>query len=295
MKLSVLLAISFLPLSGWDKCSFVQKNPSLSSMQSEFSHLNLKNRVERFLSFLSDGKYKVVFLGMKEYPNLLSQMENPPFRLCYRGSLPVSDEPLVSLCGTRFPDLCAGQASYAFALEAGSNGVGIVTSHSRGIDRAALYACNDAHAKAYVCCDCGLSSPRIQNNELLEKVNLISPFEPDDAALKYRCLSRNVLTAGLSPHLIVIQAPEKSGALNCATNALDLGRDVYVHATGIRDRTVNEGSIRLYQEGAIAVEGYDQLARYIHFPCGNTVHATHDERSLYRYGNTWYSLSYDDQ
>ena len=295
MKLSQLLAISFLPLSGWEKLSLVQNNPACIKIQHQYPTLDINRRVKRFLAFLAEGKYHVVFLGMKGYPSLLAQMDNPPFRLCCKGSFPSPDEQLLSLCGTRHPDLNAGQASYAFALEAGANGVGIVTSHSSGIDRAALYACRDACFKAYVCCDCGLLSARIKNNELLDGLNLISPFEPTDEALRNRCLSRNVLTAALSPILVVMQAPEKSGALHCAGIALDLGKDVYVHATGIRRKRVNQGTLRLHQEGALVIDGYEELAKEIGYPRGKTLRETGDAHALYRYGNTWYSFNYGDQ
>ena len=123
---------------------------------------------------------------------------------------------MISVCGTRKADLAGESASYELALEAGANHVSIVTTHSQGIDRAALYAASDGCSPAFVTCDCGLDTPRIVNNHLLGGMNLISPFEPDDEALRFRCLSRNVLTAALSPLLVVVQAPQRSGSLHCA-------------------------------------------------------------------------------
>ena len=317
MKLSVLLAISHLPLTGPEMLALARQNPTAREVQKRFPNHWDPKRVERMQKFLShtsstnntsnspinnanreqaEHTNGVVFLGMKGYPPLLAVEENPPFRLFYRGRLPQHDEPLLSICGTRKADLAGESASYALALEAGANHVSIVTTHSQGIDRAALYAASDAHAPAFVTCDCGLDTPRIVNNHLLRGMNLISPFEPDDVALRFRCLSRNVLTAALSPLLVVVQAPQRSGSLHCAGLALDMGREVVVHHSGLRKHPWCLGTRQLAEEGCPVVGAYAEIASFLGYPkerraileSGNTG----GNAVLYRYGNSCYSLCY---
>jgi DNA processing protein len=293
MKLSELLALSMLPLRSRDLLALAIQHPSVEDLQVRYPFLSLKARVDSFRLFLAKSDAKVCFLGMEEYPFLLAGEDNPPFRLCYRGTLPKEGEPLVSLCGTRYPDTLGSEASYAFSLEACLNKVSIVTSHSRGIDRSALYGALSAGSPAYVCCDCGLATKRITENDQLSGMNLISPFEPYAPASRYRCLSRNYLTTALSPSLVVLQAPKKSGALACASVALDLGREVFVHETGLRNLEVNEGTLSLAFDGCTSLEGYREFARGMGYPCSTNLVECKEKGALYRYGNSCYSLRYE--
>lgn len=305
MKLSLLLAISLLPLTGKQMLALARQDPTAREIRKMFPNHWYPSRVERMQRSLSHadtsnfttttnkaGNTKsVVFLGMKEYPPLLAEEENPPFRLFYRGRLPHQDEKLLSICGTRKADLRGESASYELALEALSNQVAIVTSHSQGIDRAALYAASDGHFPAFVTCDCGLDSPRIVQNRLLGGMNLLSAFEPDDDALRFRCLSRNVLTAALSPLLVVVQAPLPSGALHCASLALDMGRTVVVHHSGLRDYPWCRGTRQLAQDGCPVVEGYPEIACFLGYQKTRRAIPPTGNGPLYRYGNSCYSLT----
>lgn len=293
MKLSILLAISMLPLHSREMLALAHQGPDLDSLQSNYPALNLRKRVDRFRLFLDHADADVIFLGMEGYPSLLGKEDNPPFRLCYQGMLPGERESLVSVCGTRYPDTLGTEASYAFSLEAGLNGTHLVTSHSRGIDKAALYGAREAGLPAYVCCDCGLSTRRITENRLLAGCNLISPFEPDDTASRWRCLSRNYLTCAFSPALVVFQAPKKSGALACSSVALDIGREVFVHQTGLRKLEVNEGTIRLSGEGCPSIAGYRDFATEMGLARDRFIVPCEERNALYRYGNTCYSLNHE--
>lgn len=299
MKLSLLLAISLLPLTGTEMLALARQNPTSLEVRKRFPQHWHPSRVARMQGFLSkknstlsNDKNHVVFLGMQDYPPLLAAEENPPFRLLYRGRLPKKGERLISICGTRKADLAGEQASYALALEAGANRVSVVTSHSQGIDRAALYAISDGRFPGFVTCDCGLDTPRILNNRVLDGMNLISAFEPDDAPLRFRCLSRNVLTAALSPLLVVVQAPLRSGALHCASLGLDMGREVVVHQGGVRHYPWCAGTRLLAEEGAPVVNGYSEIATFLGYPQERRAIVPNHEGPLYRYGNSCYSLSH---
>lgn len=293
MRLSLLLAISLLPLSGGEMLALARQNPTSEEIRRRFPQHWKPSRVDRMKAFLSDANNNhVVFLGMEGYPSLLAEEDNPPFRLFYRGRLPKDNEPMLSICGTRKADLRGESSSYALSLEAGSNGVSVVCSHSQGIDRAALYATLDGKFTAFVPCDCGLDTPRILGNRNLKAMNLISAFEPDDAPLRYRCLSRNVLTAALSPLLVVVEAPLCSGALHCAGLALDMGRAVVVHHSGLRELPWCGGTRLLAEDGCPVVSSYSEIASFLGYAQTRKVIPAANDRVLYRYGNSCYSLSH---
>ncbi|MDD3058137.1 MAG: DNA-processing protein DprA [Sphaerochaeta sp.] len=291
MKLSVLLAISLLRLSTAEKLHLVRQDPSLPSLLRRLG--NDRTRLHRMLSFLSDGKAKACFFGMSCYPATLAQLENPPFRLLYTGELPQPSDHLLTLCGTRYPDGLGSRLSYAFALEASANGCALVTSNSRGSDRAALYACLDLGTPGYVVCDAGLATKRIQANSLLTYANVISPFEPDDQAIPFRCLARNVVSTALGLVTVVLQAPLHSGALACATAALDAGRDVYVHEQALQSPTLGEGGLALVGMGCPTFSCYAELACSLDWSSSVQLRQTSSSDALYRFGSAWYSLEYD--
>ncbi|MDY0289475.1 MAG: DNA-processing protein DprA [Sphaerochaeta sp.] len=300
MKLSLLLAISLLPLTGPAMLALARQDPSKEVLMRTFPQHWHPGRVARMLSFLSQADSSghatdngVVFLGMEGYPPLLAAEENPPFRLLYRGRLPAQGEPMISVCGTRKADLQGESCSYALALEAAANKVSVVTSHSSGIDRSALYGASDGRGSVFVTCDCGLDTPRIRGNRLLGGMNLISAFEPDDAPLRYRCLSRNVLTAALSPLLVVVQAPQRSGSLHCASLGLDMGREVVVHQSGLRPLPWCEGTRALAQDGCPVVDGYPEIAAFLGYGQTKKVTPATGNGPLYRYGNSCYSICHE--
>lgn len=283
MKLSNLLSISQLSLKTEEKLVLAYSHPS----PAELASLGASPRkTERMLSFLAKTGVKVVFYGMELYPKPFYQLENPPFRLMYTNQLPQDTEQVLSVCGTRYCDGLACQRAYEFGLEAGANGTLLVVSNSRGIDRSTLYALNDSKQRALVVCDCGLAVKRITENALLASFCLVSPYEPDDEALPFRCLSRNVLSTALGEATVVVQAPLKSGALHCATCALDVGRDVYVHRVGTRPGNLNAGSRSLEEMGCECVDGYAGIASLRGWPVQMRIQAG----SLYRYGSSCYSL-----
>lgn len=288
MKLSVLLAISLLRRPTLEKYALACREPSLATV----CRLGIDmQKVRRMLSFLSDGRHRICFYGMEEYPAQFCHLENPPFCLMYTGHLPEAGTQLLTLCGTRYPDGNAAQDAYAFALEAAANDVQLVVSNSRGIDRSAVYACVDLNRKPLVVCDCGLATSRITADALLDSVSLVSAFEPDAPALAFRCLSRNVLSTAFGEATVVMQAPKRSGSLHCATCALDQGKDVFVHRIG--DTALYDGNRMLLEMGAPMIRDYADLAFLLGWK--KWVHLGPDPRkeSLYRFGCSWYSLEYD--
>ena len=70
--------------------------------------------------------------------------------------------------------------------------------------------------------------------------------------LKYHFPERNRIISGIARAVVVVEAPEKSGALITADFALEQGRDLYIHGRCI-DGRINGGCRRLQSEGAETV------------------------------------------
>lgn len=291
MKLSLLLALSLLPLSCEKRLALASSGITLQELANRGANMA---RVKRMLQFLQEERtVHVCFWGMDGYPPMLYQMENPPFRLMYNKVLPEGSAQLLSLCGTRYPDGQGAQRAYRFALETCANNTTLVTSNSRGVDRTALYASQDLKVNSFVICDCGLATRRVKAYRALPFVSLLSPYEPDDVAFPSRCLSRNMLTTALGNATMVIQAPRKSGCMHCATSALDQGKDVFVHREGIGGGALDDGTTFLAEMGAPSISSFSKLAPYLGWETHFRVNEKRGgAKTLYRFGPAWYSLSY---
>jgi DNA processing protein len=94
--------------------------------------------------------------------------------------------------------------------------------------------------------------PRI-NRALFDSVRrhgaLVSEYNLGEAPLAWRFPARNRIIAGLASTVVVVEAPEHSGALITARHALDAGRDVWAvpGPPGVREC---RGSNGLLADGA---------------------------------------------
>jgi DNA processing protein len=91
---------------------------------------------------------------------------------------------------------------------------------------------------------------------------ILTEFPPGTAPLGRNFPRRNRIISGLSCGVLVVEAPEKSGALITARLSADQGRDVFVIPANI-DVESARGSNGLMRDGAIPVSsGWDILSEY---------------------------------
>jgi DNA processing protein len=91
---------------------------------------------------------------------------------------------------------------------------------------------------------------------------ILSEFPPGTPPVSWNFPKRNRIMSGLSCGVLVVEAPEKSGALITAHQALEQGRDVFV-VPGNIDVDSCKGSNALLRDGAIAVSsGWDVVGEY---------------------------------
>ena len=64
--------------------------------------------------------------------------------------------------------------------------------------------------------------------EVRRKGCLVSPFAVGTPSLRENFLRRNSVVAALSMALVLIEGPEKSGALMTASQTLNMGRELFV-------------------------------------------------------------------
>lgn len=207
------------------------------------------------------------------YPRRLLNIYDPPCLLYVRGRLPAFDEEAaVAVVGTRsctpYGISCAEKLGYGIARCGGL----VVSGLAAGIDSAALRGALRANGRAAAVLGNGLDVvyPR-ENQYLYEDVAsagcLISEYPPGTRPVGSHFPRRNRILSGLSVAALVVEAPERSGALITAAAALEQGRDVFA-VPGPIDAPASAGCNQLIRDGAgLVSDAWDILREYEgHFP-----------------------------
>jgi DNA processing protein len=199
-----------------------------------------------------------------EYPPQLREIYDPPLTLFLRGSLPAKGDTLAAIVGTRYPTGAARAAAFRLGFDLGRNGIWVVSGLARGIDREAHEGCEQAGCRSVAVLGNGIdliypATSRPAAMALLARGGaIVSEYPPGIPALRYHFPARNRIISGLSRGVVIVQAPERSGALFTADYAVQQSRDVWVHAAGITG-TTGAGTRHLADQGAPVIRAASEI------------------------------------
>ena len=192
------------------------------------------------------------------YPPLLREIADPPAVLFYRGILPDPEKPLVAVVGTRKPTPQGGARAFALGRELGEANIPAVSGLALGIDSFAHRGNIEGRSQTIAVLGSGPdevypSSNRNLARRILETGGLIlSEYPPGTGVKKWHFPARNRIISGLSRGTVIVEAPEKSGALITAGFALEQGRDLWVDKAGVASMR-GGGTARLAEDGAVVI------------------------------------------
>jgi DNA processing protein len=195
--------------------------------------------------------------GDDEYPVALEDLEYPPNQLFGLGDPAMLRPPIVAIVGTRDPTAYGLRITRAIAGSLARAGVSIVSGMARGIDAAAHRAALEVGGRTVAVMGTGIDVPyptghRDLHQVLSERALVISEHGNGIRAHKGAFPRRNRIIAGLAPVTIVIEAGERSGALNTAEWAGDLRRTVAA-VPGPIDSPQSVGSNDLIRTGSTMI------------------------------------------
>jgi DNA processing protein len=196
----------------------------------------------------------LVTLSDDNYPSQLRKLADAPPVLYIKGSLVPPDERALAIVGTRKATAYGRDAAHYFATELAGNSVTIVSGLAEGIDAAAHRGALDGGGRTFAVLGSGIDKiyPR-QHGKLAQEIAqngaIISEFPMGTPPEARNFPRRNRIISGLSLGVLVVEAPEKSGAIITATVAAEQGRDVFAVPGNIFSMT-NSGTNRLIQDGA---------------------------------------------
>lgn len=181
-----------------------------------------------------EQKIAAIKKGEPNYPALLAEIHDPPQELYVWGEIP-SDAPMLAVVGTRKASPYGKQVTPNIVGELSRAGLCIVSGLAYGIDALAHEAALDAMGKTVAVLGSGLDRKSLYPRDhwrLAERIvkgggAVISEYPEGTPPERFHFPARNRIVAGLSRGVLVVEAPEKSGALITADLALQYNREVF--------------------------------------------------------------------
>ncbi len=198
------------------------------------------------------------------YPALLAAVPSPP-DLWLRGTLALDDALAIAIVGTRRATTYGLAVAERLAFELAARGVTIVSGLARGIDTAAHRGALAAGGRTLAVLGAGIDVPYPPENlALMHEIEghgaLLSQFPPGTPPMPGHFPARNRTLAGLALGVVVVEAPERSGALITASLAGELGREVFAVPGQITSEACR-GSNGLIQDGATLIRDWYDIVQ----------------------------------
>lgn len=206
------------------------------------------------------------------YPELLAGLPDAPAVLYIKGNLSDADSRALAIVGTRRATAYGRDVATTLARDLASQGVTIVSGMAHGIDAIAHRATMECGGRTLAVLGCGVDivyppDHRELADDITRHGALVSEFPIGVRPESRHFPRRNRLISGLSLGVLVVEAPEQSGALITATIAGEQGRDVFA-VPGNVFSPMSRGTHRLIQDGAKLVMNADDVLNEL-----NIVHA----------------------
>lgn len=199
--------------------------------------------------------------GSAEYPTELLDLRHPPFELYAMGRAAALTKPRVAIVGTRNSTAYGERITRSLTRSLVRAGASVVSGMARGIDGAAHRTALEEGGNTVAVLGTGIDVPypvghRQLHRAIAERGLVVSENQPGMRAQKGAFPKRNRIIAALTPVTIVIEAGFRSGALNTASQALELGRTVAA-VPGPIDSEQSRGSNQLLRDGAVLIAAAD--------------------------------------
>lgn len=246
---------------GWQEAAAVTR-PGLR--ESSWQPQLWMAAAEADLGAIARGRLSCIGIDDSEYPQMLAVTHDAPRLLFYRGTLPRWDRPMVAVVGTRRPTGRGRTAAFLVGYELARLGLAVVSGLAIGIDRLAHEGVMRAGGIAVAVLGNGIdrvfpaSSAPLGRAILAAGGCLMSEYPPGAPAGRHHFPARNRIVSGLCRALVIVQAPQRSGALITADYALGEGRDLYVHRAGV-EGAQSAGTRDLAESGARVIRSAREI------------------------------------
>ena len=232
---------------------------------SLFDNFNFSEEKKEIESFEKNGIKFLSFLN-KNFPEELKSIPDPPIALFYKGEIDYYS-PKISVVGTRRCSSYGKKVAEEIAELLSNSGVIVVSGLAYGIDSSAHIGALKGCGKTYAVLGGGLNKIYPKSNinlskKIEERGAVISEYFPDDEPRDFQFPERNRIIAGLSKAVVLIEAPEKSGALITVDFAIDFGREVFC-VPGPINSELSVGCHKIIRDGGTILTFYEDLLEFL--------------------------------
>jgi DNA processing protein len=219
------------------------------------------------MKWCHEHEASVLLRSVDAYPSLLQEIADPPPLMFMQGDLRTADQLAVAIVGTRHATVYGLKQAEHFGFMLAKSGVTVVSGLARGIDAAAHRGALHGGGRTIAVLGGGLGQiyPR-EHHDLARQVAaqgaVISEYAPEAKPRGGMFPQRNRLISGLSLAVLVVEAPQRSGALITARLAMEQNREVLAIPGPINSR-VSRGCNLLIRDGAKLVQSIDDVLEEI--------------------------------
>jgi DNA processing protein len=219
--------------------------------------------VDSVLRWCRQQDCRLLMGGTSAYPRPLSDLHDAPPLLFARGAWASADELAVAIVGTRHATSYGTRQADRLAYGLAQAGVTVVSGLARGIDAAAHQGALAGGGRTVAVLGGGLAQIYpAEHADLAATIAgqgvLFSEYAPQAKPKGGMFPQRNRIIASLALATLVIEAPDRSGALITARHAGELGRDVLALPGPVTSRA-SRGTHALIREGATLVQTVDDI------------------------------------
>ncbi|MBM9579254.1 DNA-protecting protein DprA [Leptospira sp. 201903070] len=238
----------------WNSWEEAQVN--LRSSLPESILRNAESFSKRISEELQDLRFSILSIFDEEYPPLLKEIFDPPLILFAKGNRKILLENFVAVVGTREPSPISSFAATLLPSFFKTQKVsGIVSGFAKGIDAVAMYSALEDDLAVIGVMGTGPETEYPNENRKLyrsmkesNRALILTEYPPGHVPLKYSFPKRNRIITGICSSVFILEAPEKSGAVSSAHNALEQDRQIFIFSHPSQTR--NQGGELLIREGA---------------------------------------------
>ena len=242
--------------------------PGFDAVAPRISAARDEATIDRELTRVQAINARIITVFDSDYPAHLREIDDPPVVLYALGAGTIDTRTTIAVVGTRRASGYGKAMAHKLAAELARHGITVVSGLAVGIDTAAHRGAlsGDGMTVAVIGSGLGRLYPT-ENARLARKIVdsggiIMSEFPVDARPTKWSFPQRNRIISGLSRGVVVVEAPEKSGALITARLALEQGREVFA-VPGQVTSAVSRGTNRLIQDGArLVVNVVDILSEF---------------------------------
>ena len=207
---------------------------------------------------------RIICRADPDYPPGLKEIPDAPIVLYVKGEYRATDAIAIAVVGTRKCSIYGSEQARRFGELLAGAGFTVVSGLARGIDAFAHHGAVDAGGRSIAVLGNGLTEIYPPENQalaekLLQNGAWISELPMQAAIRAENFPSRNRIIAGMTLGTLVVEAPQRSGALITARLANEYNREVFVIPGRLQEPIATGTNALIRDSSAKLVTGLEDI------------------------------------